>query len=958
MKPFFAILAIAVVFLASPPLAAEEWTYVYGGVDDPTNYANGWEALGSGPAPDWDLDTGDGYKAIKIWFDDATPAKYKSYVKAVDSSGSACVFQVRFKIVGGQAVAGNKPHFWLMKWHDGRSRMCRRSDALGGPPDAFVDPDNPVSPVTKGVASPVRAIAAYDSDWHTYTVVMVDDDDPMAGSYAYWDGHFAHYRQGKLTGDDNRVYFGIVTETQPAGYPDVEFWADYLAWGLPAGSDLSAWGDPVRDSGTCTAAAATVLTDSTKNWTPGAFAGERLVVGTPGQPPTTGITYYFNQYRILTNTATTITIQSGNMITDGVEAGNAYRICREALGSLPPLNRDQHNAGNSIKNAEFDDDTIGSMQPNGYKCYPAISPPPAFPEWAVRKFYTFDSKPHRTNRMYGGALLGDAESEARNWYIYQTYTTRVPGDPLPATFYASACALTLSEGGTPDNSRVRVGIGKNLLSEDDPLDPAIVWGDWVSTQGYPWQLTPSAQVESGVAGDKLTTFVHLNQQVEYEGKYNLTAVDSVWLNTKPYPLISNIRLYPTNAGSTGFRVQWDTTSPGTSGVWLYGYVDDRTRWVYGPEGVASHVVDLTDVLQSCTYEYEVKTDEVVASNDSDDESGKFRTGPDIKTPVITSGPTYNAATATVIWDTDVPTKARVDFEPRGVGDLKTSRWLYEDLTETTHHEAVLTDPARVTPGAGEAPIAPGDTIWFRVRGDNSSGYQTCVSAWQGQHDFHTARFQWNPVPFTGDIGDIRNQPDGTLVRCMGKTVTGFFELVGATSVYTFFYIEEFNRSAGIKVQYDGYVVEGTVVDVEGILHTVNGEKQITATSVNTLGGETPPDSVGMTNRTICAPYAAQGAAAQGMLAAVWGNVTWVDALNSFFYLEDGTAYLDGTTHNAGGGDMQPNQGLRVYCAYPPPELQVGKYVIVPKGCVGRTSDAGTAIPVVWMQTDWSPIVLP
>ncbi len=947
MKPYFSVLTAAAMILVASPLAAQEWTYVYGGVDNPASPGNGWDLYGNGPAPEWNLDTGDGHKAIKVVFDDATPAT-KYYQRPVEAGSVCSVWQMRFRLVGGQGVAANQPHFWRMRWRDCRSRLALRSDIVGGSGKDFHDPD---IPVTGGLP---QRIAPWDDGWHTYTVVMADDAEPISGAYAYWDGHFAHYRPPGLTSDDNKAYFGIVV-APPAGYADTEVWVDYFAWGFPEGTDLSDWGDAVRDNGTATAVASTVLTDSTKSWTPGEFAGEWLTVGA-------------FEYRVLTNDTNTITISSGDMVADGAIVGSIYRVCRETLGNLPQLDPDQPNAGNRIRNPEFDDDPAGTMQPTGYKCYPVISPPPTFPDWAVRRFYAFDSKPHRTNRMYGGTLLGDAQSESRDWFIYQTYTTRLPDDPLPATFYASTCALTLSEGGTPDNSRVRVGIGKNLLSEDNPMDPAIAWGDWVSTQGYPWLLTPSAQAQSSAAGDKLTVFVHLNQQAEYEGKYNLTLVDSVWLNTKPYPLIGNIRLYPTNADSTEFRVQWETTSPGTSEVWHHDWTYDRTKWAYGPAGVTTHTVDLKNLLywdsgtqqyKPCWYEYEVKTDEIVASNTNDDESGKFRTGPDIRTPVITSGPTFNAATATVIWDTDVPTRARVDFEPRGVGDLKTSPWLYEDLTETTHHEAVLTNSAYVTSGAGEDPITPGDTIWFRVRSNNSSGYRNCVSAWQGEHDYHTVRFQWNPVLFTGDIGQIRSQPDGTLVRCTGKTVTGFFELVGETSVDRFFYIQERNRSSGIKVRYDGYFFEGTVVDVEGVLQTVNGEKQIVAASVDTLGGEIPPDSVGMTNRTVIAPNAALGAASQGMLGAVWGNVTWVDAVNSFFYVDDGTGYLDGTTHDAGGGDMQPNQGLRIYRPYPPLDLQVGKYAVVPKGCVGR-SDAGGAspIPIVWVQGDWDVVVLP
>lgn len=225
------------------------------------------------------------------------------------------------------------------------------------------------------------------------------------------------------------------------------------------------------------------------------------------------------------------------------------------------------------------------------KCYPPVITPPAFPEWAVRRFYVHDSKPDRTNRMYGGSFLGDAVSEPRDYYIYQTYTTRSPDDVLPALFYASASALTLSEGGTPENCRVRVGVGKNLVPPDpgkpteyDPADPNIVWGEWVSTQGYPWKRTPSVQVMANTVGDKLTVFVHFNQQAEYEGKYNVTLADSVWLHTQPYPKPNNIRFFPTNEDSTEWRVQWETDVPGTSEVWRYDWTYERTKWAYGTSG--------------------------------------------------------------------------------------------------------------------------------------------------------------------------------------------------------------------------------------------------------------------------------------------------------------------------------------------------------------------------------------
>lgn len=145
----------------------------------------------------------------------------------------------------------------------------------------------------------------------------------------------------------------IPQSAPPAGYPDAEFWVDYFAWGYPDGSSLSDWGDPVRDKGACTAVAPTVLTDTSKNWTPGEFADEWLVVGPP------------REYRILTNTSSTITIAAGDMVADGVVAGDYYRVCRDELTQLPPLDVDQPNAGNRIVNSQFDDDAAETAQPTG-----------------------------------------------------------------------------------------------------------------------------------------------------------------------------------------------------------------------------------------------------------------------------------------------------------------------------------------------------------------------------------------------------------------------------------------------------------------------------------------------------------------------------------------------------------------------------------------------------------------
>jgi len=87
-----------------------------------------------------------------------------------------------------------------------------------------------------------------------------------------------------------------------------------------------------------------------------------------------------------------------------------------------------------------------------------------------------------------------------------------------------------------------------------------------------------------------------------------------------------------------------------------------------------------------------------------------------------------------------------------------------------------------------------------------------------------------PVDFIGypalDISFIKEHPDGSTVGLYHKTVTaGSDQFVGC------FYIEELDRRSGVRVTTSKQVSEGAIVDVIGVLETVDGERRINATSV-------------------------------------------------------------------------------------------------------------------------------
>lgn len=120
-----------------------------------------------------------------------------------------------------------------------------------------------------------------------------------------------------------------------------------------------------------------------------------------------------------------------------------------------------------------------------------------------------------------------------------------------------------------------------------------------------------------------------------------------------------------------------------------------------------------------------------------------------------------------------------------------------------------------------------------------------------------------PVPGfdKNKIAHIRLQPDGYAVELTGKVVTGTY--TDPRTGLPFYYIEETDRSAGIKVTHPtgkspvrtgGQAVVlavGDLVKIAGGMSSANCEKQVVAHYIERVGtGATVPAPVGMTNRDL------------------------------------------------------------------------------------------------------------
>ncbi len=180
-----------------------------------------------------------------------------------------------------------------------------------------------------------------------------------------------------------------------------------------------------------------------------------------------------------------------------------------------------------------------------------------------------------------------------------------------------------------------------------------------------------------------------------------------------------------------------------------------------------------------------------------------------------------------------------------------------------------------TPATG--PVA---TLFMRVfsnSGDTVTNYAAM---------FDDAAFSATPAPTA--TPNFTSTANGTVLTMRNQVVTGAFP--------GFFYIESPDRIHGIKVVSGTSVAAGNAVDIYGTLATVNGERQITASSVyvqsavnlipepwgmsdRLVGGKTSGNNPGIAGST--APYNV------GLRVKVWGKASGVGG--GTFTLTDGSA---------------------------------------------------------------------
>ncbi len=128
----------------------------------------------------------------------------------------------------------------------------------------------------------------------------------------------------------------------------------------------------------------------------------------------------------------------------------------------------------------------------------------------------------------------------------------------------------------------------------------------------------------------------------------------------------------------------------------------------------------------------------------------------------------------------------------------------------------------------------------------------------------------------GSVARLAGLPNGNVVSLSASVVTAAFD--GC------FYIEDTNRTSGIKIVSSNIVSINDTVQIIGTLGTLNGERYISASQITYTGATANPiRPLGMNGGS----YSAQAPMKLGLLLTLWGEVT-SGGDGSYFYIEDGS----------------------------------------------------------------------
>ncbi|MHB9036683.1 MAG: GH116 family glycosyl hydrolase [Armatimonadota bacterium] len=209
--------------------------------------------------------------------------------------------------------------------------------------------------------------------------------------------------------------------------------------------------------------------------------------------------------------------------------------------------------------------------------------------------------------------------------------------------------------------------------------------------------------------------------------------------------------------------------------------------------------------------------------------------------------------------------------------------------------------------------------------NSNNGYVCDDDTWLGWQLHGVARidFQQPAVISVARISDLRSLPYGAVVRVAAKVRTMLVRELDSNyqPVDTGFYIEEPDRTSGIRVAGAASAAQDGLVTIQGELSTVNGEPTITNAVQTPLAQQSHASPLGVTIKSLYG----SGVPMTGLMVRVAGSIVRVDPGFAWFELADGSA-----------------RAIKVYC----PDIPRTQGFAVVTGCVGAEAGEHGTIPVI------------
>lgn len=218
--------------------------------------------------------------------------------------------------------------------------------------------------------------------------------------------------------------------------------------------------------------------------------------------------------------------------------------------------------------------------------------------------------------------------------------------------------------------------------------------------------------------------------------------------------------------------------------------------------------------------------------------------------------------------------------------------------------------------------------WYSVPADggpwNSNGGYYCDNdTWQGWHLHGIAQLWMVSADEVSLISELGSLPDGTAIHLESKVRTMLTRELNTSQqpVTTGFYIQEPDRTSGIRVSGSTSAMQNSIMTVDGTLTTQNGERVIVLSSQTVLPERSEAHPLGVTVKSLFGP----GVPLTGLLVRVTGSITAVDPGFAWFEISDGSP-----------------QPIKVYC----PDFTRTEGFAAVTGCVGAELTEQGIVPVI------------